>query len=78
MNQVGAIKKLALANLIMLPVTVVLGFYFESKLPTPLVDYLEQELERDTTNIELVVALISFLVVVAHFAALIGVLFTKR
>ncbi len=77
MNQNKVIKVLAIANLVSLPVVIALGLVLESDLPSLLVRFLEQEMERDNTNMELAVTFITIPVLLAHIASLIGVLFNK-
>ena len=77
MSQDKAIKILAIANLVSLPIVVVLSLYLESSLPPLLIGYLEQEMERKSTTLELVVSLLTIPVLLVHIAALFGVLLFK-
>lgn len=78
MSQDKVIKILAIANIISLPVLVALSFFLESSLPPLLVDFLEQEMERESTNVELVVSFLTIPVLLVHCVALIGVLLSKQ
>ena len=78
MNQDKAIKILAVTNIVLLPIVVVLGLYLERFLPALLVEFLEQEMERENSTIELVVSLLAIPVLIVHLAALFGVLFHKQ
>ena len=78
MSHDKAIKILAIANIISLPVVVILSLYLESYLPPLLIDFLAQEAERESTNLELIVGFISIPVLLVHLVALFGVLLFKQ
>lgn len=78
MSQDRAIRILAIANIISLPIVVVLGLYLESSLPPLLIDFLEYEMERENTTVELVVSFLTIPVLLVHLVALFGVLLFKQ
>lgn len=72
MDQTKNIKIVTGWYLATLILSVVVALYLETRLPEPLVQYLDSEIERDFTIIESVVLLLSLPLLLMHLVALFG------